>query len=496
MDAPVIVVGGGPVGLALALGLAHHGVRSIVLERTRAPRARPGAVALSARAIEVLRDWSAADALLSSGTYYSALTVYDAKRDRPLVTLDFMSLNDELERPGTLIAPQAEIEHVLRGLVLDHPLCDLRRGCTVAHVTQDSDGVTVHLERDGAPATLRAAYVAGCDGPESTVRSAVGIATRRSNYGVRAIVSDAIVADDDPFGPSARMLVDYPGLLLGVRFAPGTWRIAASLAREADLAAALEPAAIQARLDALFDRRVEVRTIWQDAFELSRTCAERFALGRVVLAGDAAHRASPIGGEGLNCGVADTANLAWKLAYALEGRGDPDALLESYDRERRQAIAENSDRTTDRVTRFAMELSARMRKLALRGALRMLRERGMQRKISRAFGLLSGRYTESALIDNRHPMAGARIDDVLLPNGTRLSRARGGRAALVAVGKVPLDGLRAIRVPLPLKRWVLRTPAVAIVRPDGVVAAIVERPTRERVATAWRRAFAGERLPD
>jgi hypothetical protein len=109
--------------------------------------------------------------------------------------------------------------------------------------------------------------------------------------------------------------------------------------------------------------------------------------------------------------------------------------------------------------------------------------------------MLSGRYTKSPLIDARHPLAGRRIDDLQLPAGSRINQERGGRAALVTVGNANIGDLAAIAVPRAPKRWCVKPPAVLVVRPDGVVAAVIEKPTRAKVEIAWRRAFAAKTSP-
>jgi len=119
----------------------------------------------------------------------------------------------------------------------------------------------------------------------------------------------------------------------------------------------------------------------------------------------------------------------------------------------------------------------------------------MQRKAARAFGMLQGRYTRSSLVDARHPLGGRRIDDLRLADGKRLNEERAGKAALVAVGDVTLPDMRAIAVRVAPKRWCIKPPAILVVRPDGVVAQVIEKPSIEKVREAWSRAFAGESLP-
>jgi len=124
------------------------------------------------------------------------------------------------------------------------------------------------------------------------------------------------------------------------------------------------------------------------------------------------------------------------LAYAIQNRGDAKLLLASYNDERPQIIADTVDQMSDKLTKFTMQTPVWIKKIAIGVMARMLRERGIQRKVCRNAGMLTGRYTKSPLIDSRHPLAGRRIDDLVLPNGfAHQSRPRAGKAILIAVGK-------------------------------------------------------------
>jgi 2-polyprenyl-6-methoxyphenol hydroxylase-like FAD-dependent oxidoreductase len=493
-DAPVIVVGGGPVGFSLALGLAHHGVRSIVLDKEVAPSTESRALGVWARTIEILRDWGAAEALCAAGTYYTAASIHDARDGRPLFAIDFTTLSDVFDNPGGLIVPQYDTQRVLRERALATGLCEARAGWEVTGIEQDGSGVRVTARHDGTDRVLRCAYAVGCDGAHGVVRRLLGMTLDGTTYGTRAVISDERIEDDDPASPFIRLALDHPGLLVGIRFAPKTWRVIASVEPGVDEDAALGDAAHAERVRTVFGRTPDGETLWKSLFQLHRRRARSFVVGRVALAGDAAHLVSPAGGDGMNAGLQDTANLAWKLAYAIEGRGDAGALLASYNDERSQIIADTVEQISDKLTRFTMQTPVWVKKIGLGVMARMLRERGIQRKACRNAGMLTGRYTKSALIDSHHPLAGRRIDDLMLPNGSRINRARDGKAVLIAVGKIDLGGLAALRVPVPPKRWVVKPPVVLVVRPDGIVAAVVEKPTREKVEAAWEKSFAGERI--
>lgn len=485
MDAPVIIVGGGPVGLSLALGLARYGTASIVLERNAEPVKESRAAVIWPRTQEILRDWGAYRSLRDAARFVRVLRAVNASTQATIATIDFSVVEDICDDPGALLLPQSDTERILRQLVGEHPLCELRTGVTVTGIDQRRDGVDVHFDASHRSDTLATGFVVGADGAHGIVRSAIGQSLLGMTYSSRVVLSDETV--DAPFAEDIRTRLDLPGLRMAVRFTERTWRVIASIPRGVSDEDALTPVAHHARVRDLFGE-VPTTTEWSTVFRIHRRQAASFVVGRVALAGDAAHLNSPAGGQGMNAGIQDAANLAWKLAFALRDDRCAQPLLVSYDRERREIISDTVERTTDRMTRVGINFPSRARQFVARAFSRAVRGAGIQRKLCRGIGMLSGRYANSPIVDNRHPLAGRRLDDLRLYDGSRLSARRGGEAAIIVVGDLQLD-LPHLHIETPPKRWHVKAPAVLIVRPDGCVAAVVEKPTPKRVEAAWRRAF-------
>ncbi|MGR4064065.1 MAG: FAD-dependent monooxygenase, partial [Vulcanimicrobiaceae bacterium] len=482
MDAPVVIAGGGPVGLSLSLALARYGVRSIVVEPLEQPVQESRALVVWTRTLEIFRDWGIYDAMVDAGTLGTRLEPREAATNAMLLTVDFTFLSDVVDRPGYLLIPQNVTEAVMRRLVREHPSCELRTGVSVTGVSQDDAGVRVTVrDSAGNESGLAAAFAVGCDGAHGAVRHAIGLTLEGATYPMHVVLSDEILASDGPDFDSPRVALGGPSLLAAIKYADRSWRILAP--QSGDDPAALGDEARAARVRALFGDGVRSTTVWQSRFQIHRRHVQRFGAGRVLLAGDAAHLNSPAGGQGMNSGIQDAANLAWKLAYALEPGHDVARLLDSYDVERREMVTDSVERMTNNLTQFAFRTSSRFKSRVIAIYSRFLRSRGMQRKASRAMGMLGGRYTKSPLVDARHPLAGRRIDDVVLDDGTRLNRKRAGNAALVvlgaaSIGRPPSEAI-VIAVTAPPKRWQVKMPAAIVVRPDGCVAAVVERPTPE-----------------
>ena len=495
MDAPVIIVGGGPVGLSLGLGLAHLGVRSTILETRPEPAPESRALVIWPRTLELLADWNALDALRAAGMWRSTLDIWSAESGERLIEVDFSNVADVLEYCGALLVPQSETERLLQELVRKSEHCELRTGCEATSLTQDAEGVTVVARGPSGEERLRAKYAVGCDGGHSIVRHAVGLTLEGVTYPGRAVLSDEILPTAHAF-PSPRFSLARSSFVLGIEYAPSFWRVISLLPASVGDDDAIAPAARAQRLQRLFGENMATQTIWTNLFHIHRRHAQRFVVGRVALAGDAAHLNSPAGGQGMNAGIQDAANLAWKLAYALEEGTDAPALLASYDVERHEAIAGGVERYTDALTRFGINGFRWFGVVPLRILGRLLRGAGFQRKACRAAGMLGGRYTKSPFIDARHPLAGRRIDDLILPGGSRINRKRAGKAAIVAVGEVDIpeasaSAITVIRLPLAPRHWHVKPPVALIVRPDGCVAIVVEKPTAVRISAALRKAFAG-----
>lgn len=489
MDAAVIIVGGGPVGLSLALGLARYGTSCVVLERNPSPVQESRAVVIWPRTQEILRDWKAYDALREAGTFVRCFRAINARNERTLIELDWSVVADVVADPGVLVIPQNQTEEVLRDLVARHPLCDLRIG-DVTGLRQETLFVDVTYADVSGEHTVRGAYAAGCDGAHGITRHALGLTLEGLTYDTSVVLSDEVLDRDEDESALARIRLDHPQLRAAIRFAPRTWRIIAPVDSAQAPQEILSPDAHRARLEEVFGPGVQTTTLWSSVFKIHRRHAQRFIVGRVALAGDAAHLNSPAGGQGMNAGIQDAANLAWKISYALQGRGDGDALLESYDSERREMITDTIERFTDRLTRVGIGFPMRAKQLVVRAMSRAVRGRGMQRKACRALGMLSGRYTKSPIVDARHPLAGRRIDDLVLADGGRINEARNGETLIVVVGDFELD-VPHVNVSVAPKRWHVKPPVVLIVRPDGCVASVVDKPSRERVESAWLHAFLG-----
>ncbi|MHB8146772.1 MAG: FAD-dependent monooxygenase, partial [Vulcanimicrobiaceae bacterium] len=380
---------------------------------------------------------------------------------------------------------------VLEGLATANPYCDIRRGVEVTALTQSDRCASVTATSGSFSLSLRGAYVVGCDGAHGVSRHALGLCLEGMTYASRVVLSDDVIDRTFDERELARVALDRPGIIFAIRFAPNEWRTVATLPVEVPEDVALSAQAHRHRLERLFGNGVTAQTKWSSLFSIHRRHAQRFAVGRVALAGDAAHLNSPAGAQGMNAGMLDAANLAWKLAAIVHGHGDGGALFNSYDIERREMVNDTIERYTDRLTRIGISLSPRIKQLGIGLFSRALRGRGMQRKMCRALGMLSGRYTKSPIVDARHPLAGRRVDDVTLPNGLRLNRIRNGEAAMIAVGPRQIAAYRCIHVPNPPKRWNVKRPVALIVRPDGCVAAVITKPTATNIAIAWDRAFCG-----
>ena len=328
-DSDVLIVGAGPVGLTLALGLVRQGVRCRVLDRDAGPARTSRASELHARTLEILDAMGAATDLLAAGLPLGVVTF--VSRGRRVAQLATAGVDSSF--PARLALPQSDTERILERHLAPRGV-SVERERELLDFVDDGAGVTATVrDARGERATLRAGWLVGCDGVHSAVRQRLGLAYDGEDYpGVWAIVDARIdgwaCAPDEVFvflGSDTMWCGALPGGVRRLYFrhdAPG-------LPGPEEAQAALAHHVPGARIREIVDR---------GAFRIHRRMASRFRVGRVLLAGDAAHVCSPSAGVGMNAGMQDSANLAWKLGLVVAGRAAP-PLLDTYEEERRAADA-------------------------------------------------------------------------------------------------------------------------------------------------------------
>ncbi|RFS84259.1 pentachlorophenol monooxygenase [Actinomadura spongiicola] len=344
---PVVIVGAGPVGLVTALLLARQGVPSVVLEA--AARRDPSgskAICFQRDVLDVLDRVGCAEPMIARGvTWTTGRTYY---RDEELFSVTFPDPGRSAVPPWINIS-QAEVEARLRDLADAEPLVDVRYGHPVRGLRQDELGVEVDAGEPGN--FVRGSHVVGADGGHSTVRKLLGIDFPGRAFDDKFLICD--IRADLPFPSERRFYFDpewNPGRQVLVHPCPdGTWRVDWQVPGDHDFAAERASGALDARIRKIIGA-VPYELVWGSLYRFSERRAATFASGRAFLAGDAAHLYAPFGARGLNSGVQDAENLAWKLAYVRRGLA-PGGLLDSYDVERWAAAGENL-RVTTRTMEF------------------------------------------------------------------------------------------------------------------------------------------------
>ena len=325
MDTDVIIVGAGPTGLLLAGDLAAAGVHCTLLERHKEPSGLTRAFAVHARTLEQLDMRGLADELLATGRVVSGLRLFSG------IDVDLHRLRTRF--PFALVTPQTNTERLLETRARDEGVV-VTRGATVTGVAQSDVSATVTFEQDGERSHLQAAYVVGADGAHSQVRAALGL-----EFGGHSAVRSVMLADvrltDQP---DDVLTVDATreGFAFIAPFGDGWYRIIAW--DRFNQQPESQPTSLEEVRD--ITRRVlrsdygmhDAR--WLSRFHSDERQVDRYRLGRVMLAGDAAHVHSPAGGQGMNTGLQDAANLSWKLASATHVSAGAERLLDTYHDER------------------------------------------------------------------------------------------------------------------------------------------------------------------
>lgn len=453
----VLVVGAGPTGLLLAGDLAEQGISCTLVERREDESNLTRAFAVQARTLEQLDMRGMADDLVSTGVRRPAV--------RPVgrLTVDLSRLPSRFAY--LLITPQYETERVLAERAAKVGV-EVRHGTELVGLRQDDDGVDAELRTAaGETSTVRAAYVVGTDGVRSAVRRALDLPFPGHTAVQSVMLADVLMAE--PPTDVLTLARGPDGFAFVVPFGDGWYRVIAwdrhrQLPDDAPVTLD-EIRDITARLHGTSFGISEAR--WLSRFHSDERQVPHYRVGRVFLAGDAAHVHSPAGGQGMNAGLQDAANLGWRLAAAVRGRAD---LLDDYERER-HPVGKEVLRTSGALLRVVLGQSLRTRAaMFLLGSLV-----GRVARAPRAAVLgLSGIGIAYPRPPGAHKLVGRRVPDLPVAGGGRLYEAmRGSRFALVtAAGDEPPDTAVAGRTELNVITSTAAPARAALVRPDGYYA--------------------------
>ena len=352
---PVVVVGGGPVGLATALDLGRQGVPVLLLDDQEGIGTGSRALCFAKRTLEIADRLGAAGPMLEKGVVWNIGKVFH--NDRQLYEFNLAPEGGH-KHPAFINLPQPYFEKFLHDAIVTAQAngapIEIRGKNRVDGVTDHGSHVTLDVTTPDGPYHIETDWLVACDGARSPLRGMLG-----QTFDGRVFEDNFLIAD-------VRMDADFP-TERWFWFAPwfksgdsallhkqpdGIWRIDLQLGWDIDRAAELDPTRIRARIDKMLGPDVTYDLVWTSIYTFQCRRMEKFRVGRVLFAGDSAHQVSPFGARGANSGIQDADNIAWKLKLVLNGVA-PEVLLDSYAFERELAADENilnSTRSTDFIT--------------------------------------------------------------------------------------------------------------------------------------------------
>lgn len=511
---PVVVVGAGPVGLAMAIDLAQQDVPVVVLDNNEKVSVGSRAVSYAKRPLEILDRLGCGAPIVEQGVAWNIGKVFFA--DRQINAFDLLP-EDGHGRPAFVNLPQYRLEATLverlHALQAEGKPVQLRGGNKVSAIASHDDHVTLEIDTPEAAYNIEADWLIACDGAGSPIRRMMGIDFAGRAFEDNFLIVDVVMQADFP---SERWFWFDPPFHRGQsvllhKQPDDLWRIEFQIGRDIDREAELAPEAIDKRLRAMLGKEVTYSLEWASIYNFECRRMQKFQQNRVIFAGDSAHQVAPFGARGANAGLQDVDNLGWKLALVLNGSA-PATLLESYDFERILGADENirhSSRSTEFITpKSEMSLLFRDAVLDLAETHEFTRPLVNSGRLS-----LPAVYdgspinTPDALADGpERSRPGAPCPDAPVGDGFLLSMLGGGFTLLTidtdAPETVEEDGITVTRLALSAgddptgaltARYLGAAPtAVYLIRPDQHVAARFADYDEDQIRFAIRRATGKE----
>lgn len=439
----VVVVGAGPVGLALAIDLALKGVQVLVLDDNDRVSVGSRAICFAKRTLEIFDRLGCGDAIVAKGVQWNVGKVFHGEHQ--VYEFDLLPEAGH-KRPAFVNIQQYHIEAHLLERIREQQAArapiEVRGRNKVVGLTAAQDAVDLEVETPDGSYKLSADWLVACDGANSTVRRSLGLDFVGRVFEDNFLIADIVMQEDSGLQAERRFWFDPPfnkGQSALLHKQPDSvWRVDLQLGPDIDRELETSPEQVKSRIRAFLGADIAFELDWVSIYTFQCRRMERFRHGRILFAGDSAHQVSPFGARGANSGLQDADNLAWKLALVAAG-GAPGCLLDSYDYERVLAADENilaSSRSTDFITPKS-ETSRAFRDAVLDLARDVPAMRPM---------VNSGRLSVPSVYDGstlngpnchglpRQTRPGAPAVDAPMPDGSWLLEKLGGQFLLLAIG--------------------------------------------------------------
>jgi 3-(3-hydroxy-phenyl)propionate hydroxylase len=402
MSAPhLVVAGAGPVGVVTALAAANRGFRVTLIEVAQQAEDAPRAATFHPSTLEMIAGLGIMEDFLAVGLVARHFEFWDKPSRTRIAQMDHDLLRDETPFPFVVQTEQHKLVRIALERLALCPDVDVRLGWTVTGVVQDANGVTVSINGDGGNDTVRGDWLAGCDGGRSTVRKVLEVPFEGYTWPERFVVLTTPRDAEVDLGCCLRNYFADPNewanlFKVAGDDLKGRWRLVFPTRPDESDEEAVSDAVSQARMRRVLPVDEPIELIHRNIYRVHQRVAAKFRVGRVFLAGDAAHVNNPIGGLGLNCGVHDAIELVDTLAL-VGSRADDEQLLDRYTRRRRELNIQFVQQQTVDNKRRLEEKDPEIRSARLDDLARIAADDDRQRAFLRRTSLLDSVHQSRAI---------------------------------------------------------------------------------------------------
>ena len=388
---PVVIAGAGPTGLMAALALRRQNIPVVLCEAEQGLTHDLRAGSFHPPTLEMMAPYGITERMLVDGIKVRRWQIRNKPGDL-IAEFDLGMLADITPFPHRLHLEQHRLTPIQLDILRTMGGADIRFGCKVAGFDQRADGVTVTVEHGGREETIDASWLIGADGGRSVVRKTLGVdfegftwpetfvvASTSHDFGAQGFALNCYVADPVEFGALFKVPHDGP---------PGLWRLAYPANPDESDEALLAAPRVEAALQRLLQKPEPYDVVYKSTYRVHQRVAATFRMGRVLLAGDAAHLNNPLGGFGLNSGIHDAVNLGDKLGR--HWRGEPEGLLDLYARQRRAATVEQVQAMSIRNKQMMEERDPAVQRARLRELIAIAADPAQARQHMLNTSMISG----------------------------------------------------------------------------------------------------------